>query len=225
VDDSWLDSGQKQKLLHPVKELFKFTGASKNSEFFTVVGYTNFLRFPKFSKKLELQEYDLNSDLYVLFCFWQILFSMHSLLVLWFLWLMLLNINCRNDRVQYESSEKNYESFLDSTKVNDLFYHTNPSHEVPLSFVWLKFSSFGWDIDMRRIKSDKTLRLGMTKARQGNIRGRSKQLSLGMPRKASPLSSPTLSVTLLGAIFLFVTWYVFCLEHHFLLLGFAFCYL
>ena len=42
---------------------------------------------------------------------------------------------------------------------------------------------------MRRIRSDKTLRFGMPKAPQGNIQGRSKQLSLGMPRKASPLSS------------------------------------
>ena len=83
---------------------------------------------------------------------------------------------------------------FDSTKVKWFaLYHTNLSHEVPLSFVWLKFSSFGWDVDMRRIKSDKTLSLGMPKAPQGNIQGRSKQLSLGMPRKASPLSSPTLS--------------------------------
>ena len=93
-----------------------------------------------------------------------------------------------------------------------IHYHTNPSHEVPLSFVWLKFLSFGWDIDMRRIRSGKTLSLGMTKAPQGNIQGIPKQLSLGMPRKASPLSSSTLSVTSPGTIFLFVTWYVFCLE-------------
>ena len=104
-------------------------------------------------------------------------------------------------------------------------YHTNLSHKVPLSFVWLKFSSFGWDVDMRRIRSDKTLSLGMLKAPQGNIQGRSKQLSLGMPRKASPLSSPTLSVTSLGAMFSLVTWYVFFLERHFILLGFAYCYL
>ena len=69
------------------------------------------------------------------------------------------------------------------------FYHTNLSHQVPLSFVWLKFSSFWWDIDMRRIRSGKTLSLGMPKAPQGKIQGRPKQLSLGMPRKASPLSS------------------------------------
>ena len=115
---------------------------------------------------------------------------------------------------------------FDSTKVKWFaLYHTNLSHEVPLSFVWLKFSSFGWDIDMRRIRSDNTLSLGMPMAPQVNIQGRSKQLSLGMPRNASPLSSSTLSVTLLGAIFLFVTWYEFCLERHYILFVFAFCYL
>ena len=95
-------------------------------------------------------------------------------------------------------------------------YHTNHSHKVPLSFVWLKFSSFGWDVDMMRMRSDKTLILGMHKAPQGNIQGRSKPLSLGMPRKVSPLSSSTLSVTSLGAMFSFVTWYVFCLERQFI---------
>ena len=86
---------------------------------------------------------------------------------------------------------------FDSTKVKWFaLYHTNLSHEVPLSFVWLKFSSFGWDVDMRRIRSDKTLSLGIPKAPQVNIQGRSKQLSLGMPRKASPLSSSKLSVYL-----------------------------
>ena len=115
---------------------------------------------------------------------------------------------------------------FDSTKVKWFaLYHTNLSHEVPLSFVWLKFSSFGWDIDMRRIRSGKNLSLGMPKAPQGNIQGRSKQLILGIPRKASPLLSPTLSVTSLGAMFSFVTWYVFCLEHQFIMLGFSCCYL
>ena len=113
---------------------------------------------------------------------------------------------------------------FDSTKVKWFaLYHTNLSHKVPLSFVWLKFSSFGWDVYMRRIRSDKTLSLGIPKAPQGDIQGRSKQLSLGMPQKASPLSSPTLSVTSLGAMFSFVTWYVFFLEHHFIFLGFSWC--
>ena len=115
---------------------------------------------------------------------------------------------------------------FDSTKVKWFaLYHTNLSHEVPLSFVWLKFSSFGWDVDMRRRRSDKNISLGLTKAPQVNIQGRSKQLSLGMSRKASPLSSPTLSVISLGGMFSFVTWYEFCLDHQFILLGFAWCYL
>ena len=115
---------------------------------------------------------------------------------------------------------------FDSTKVKWFaLYHTNLSHEVPLSFVWLKFSSFGWDVDMRRIRSDKTLRLGIPKAPQVNIQVRSKQLSLGMPRKASPLSFSTLSVTLLEAISSFFTWYNFYLERHFILLVFTCCYL
>ena len=40
---------------------------------------------------------------------------------------------------------------------------------------------------MRRITIGKILSLGMPKAPQGNILGRLKRLSLGMPRKASPL--------------------------------------
>ena len=75
-------------------------------------------------------------------------------------------------------------------------YHTNLSHEVSLSFVWLKFSSFGWDVDMRRIRSGKTLSLGMPKAPQGNVQWRLKRLSLGMPWKASPFSSSKLSAYL-----------------------------
>ena len=114
---------------------------------------------------------------------------------------------------------------FDSTKVKWFaLYLTNLSHKVPLSFVWLKFSSFGWDIDIRRIRSDKTLSLGIPKAPQGNIQGISKQLSLGMPRKASPLSSPTLSVTSLGAMFSFVTWWVLHGASIYFL-GFACCYL
>ena len=113
---------------------------------------------------------------------------------------------------------------FDNTQVNDLLYHTNLS-QVSLSFLWLKFSSFGWDIDMRRIRSGNTLSLGIPKAPQGNIRGILKRLSLGMPRKASPLSSSTLSVTSLGAMLSFVTWYEFFLESNFILLGFSLCYL
>ena len=45
---------------------------------------------------------------------------------------------------------------------------------------------------MRRIKSDKTLSLVMPEAPKGNIQVISKQLSLGIPQKASPLSSSSI---------------------------------
>ena len=48
-------------------------------------------------------------------------------------------------------------------------YHTNRSHEVPLSFVWLKFSSFGWDDDGGRNKECQKPKLGMPEASQDNI--------------------------------------------------------
>ena len=67
--------------------------------------------------------------------------------------------------------EKIMKLVFESTKVKWFaLYHTNLSHEVLLSFVWLRFSSFGWDVDMRRIRSDKTLSLGIPKAPQGNSR-------------------------------------------------------
>ena len=93
---------------------------------------------------------------------------------------------------------------FDSTKVKWFaLYHTNLSHKVPLRFVWLKFSSFGWDIDMRRIRSDKTLSLGMPRAPHGNIQGRSKQLRLGMTRKASPLLSTSIGNFTWSYIFIY----------------------
>ena len=57
------------------------------------------------------------------------------------------------------------------------------------SFVLWSFRVLGKDSMDYGIRSVKSLSFGMHKAPQGNIQGRSKQLSLGMPRKASPLSS------------------------------------
>ena len=46
--DGCVDPAEKQKLLRPVPELFKFTGAWNNSEFFTQDLYTNLLSCPNF---------------------------------------------------------------------------------------------------------------------------------------------------------------------------------
>ena len=50
--------------------------------------------------------------------------------------------------------------------------------------------------------SDKILILGIPKAPQGNIQVRSKKLSLGMPRMASPLSSNNYRYFTRGYIFI-----------------------
>ena len=98
-------------------------------------------------------------------------------------------------------------------------YHTNLSHKVLSSFVWLKFSSFVWDVDMRRTRSDKTLSLGIPKAPQGNIQEDSSTQAWGCPGRHPLFRLQNYRYTLPGAIFLFVTWYVFCLERIFNLLA------
>ena len=58
-----------------------------------------------------------------------------------------------------------------------------------LSFVLWSFQVLGKDSMDYGIRSGKSQSLGMPKAPQGNIQTTTKSLSLGMPRKASPLSS------------------------------------
>ena len=93
-----------------------------------------------------------------------------------------------------------------------------------LSFVLWSFQVLGKDLMDCGTRSGKILSLGMPKAPQGNIQEQPRAWAWGCPGR-HPLFRLRSSVTLLGAIFLFTTWYVFCLERHFLLLVFAFCYL
>ena len=73
--------------------------------------------------------------------------------------------------------------------------------KFPLSFVCWSFQVLGEIMISKGIRSGKILRLGITKSPQGNIQGRPKRQSLGMPRMASPLSS---------TIHRYVTWsYIF----------------
>ena len=65
-----------------------------------------------------------------------------------------------------------------------------------LSFVCWSFQVLGVITMNEGLRSGKSLRLGMTKAPQGNILGRLKHLSLGMPRKASPLLSQSIGMSL-----------------------------
>ena len=81
-----------------------------------------------------------------------------------------------------------------------------------LSFVLWSFQVLGKDLIDYGTRSGKSLSLGMPKAPQGkNLRTTQKAYAWGCPGR-HPLFRLLLSVTLLGAIFLFTTWYVFCLE-------------
>ena len=90
------------------------------------------------------------------------------------------------------------------------------------SFVLWSFQVLGKDSMDYGIRSGKSLSLGMPMAPQGKIQGHQKAKAWGCPGR-HPLFRFRSSVTLLGAIFLFTTWYVFCLEHHFIFFSFACC--
>ena len=80
-----------------------------------------------------------------------------------------------------------------------------------LSFVLWSFQVLVKDLMDYGTRSGKNLILGIPMAPQYNLRTPKSQ-SLGCPGR-HPLFRLLLSVTLLGAIFFFTTWYVFCLEH------------
>ena len=91
-----------------------------------------------------------------------------------------------------------------------------------LSFVLWSFQVLGEVLMDKEIKSGKSSSLGMPKAPQ-EIQGCRKSLSLGMPRESIPSLIFNPSVTLLGAIFLFTTCYVFFLGASCIVGVFYFC--
>ena len=111
--------------------------------------------------------------------------------------------------------------FITVPKVFDMFIILTDLTRFLLSFVCWSFQVLGIITMDEGIRRGKSLRLGMPKAPQGNILGRIMHLSLGMPRKASPLSSQSIGMSL-EVIFLFVTWYELYLERHLLLFAFIF---
>ena len=88
MEDSTIDFVWKLESIASSAALLILYRSVKKSEIFTQYCYMNFPRCPNFSEFLELQKYDDNSDLYRLFCFRQILFLLHSLLILMNLWIV-----------------------------------------------------------------------------------------------------------------------------------------
>ena len=80
-----------------------------------------------------------------------------------------------------------------------------------LSFVCWSFQVFSEIAMDEGIRSGKSLLLGMLEESQGNIQGLP-TTKLGDAPEGRPTFFYRPSVILLGAIFLFITWYEFCLE-------------
>ena len=78
-------------------------------------------------------------------------------------------------------------------------------------FCVVKFSSFGWQIWWLWNKEWQEPKLGDAHGTPNIIQGHQKFKAWGCPGR-HPLFRLLPSVTLLGAILLFTTWYVFCLE-------------
>ena len=84
--------------------------------------------------------------------------------------------------------------------------------KVLLNLVWLKFSCFGLSYDGWKNKGLKSLSLGMP--RHPKLLSKNDQpTKLGDAPEWHPRFLPTTIDILLEAIFLFDTWYVFCLEN------------
>ena len=93
-----------------------------------------------------------------------------------------------------------------------LLYYTNGSYKIPCWVLCCAVFKFSVKLFMDYgIRSGKSLILGIPKAYQGNIQGHQKPKLADSPGR-HPLFRLRSLVTLLGAIFLFATWYVFCLE-------------
>ena len=65
----------------------------------------------------------------------------------------------------------NLEWVNNSKKSGDLFSYTNGAYEFSVKFLLWSFQVLGKDSMEYGIRSGKSLRLGMTKAPQGNIQG------------------------------------------------------
>ena len=176
---------------------------------------------------MELGKYDESCILYRLYCFDRLLLCLHCLHM--FACLMILfedrsikyaetfSIQCGIIILVICYSRKWYGFAL---------IYTNLSHKFLLSLVWMKLLINRETMIWEELRRHKISSLGMPKAPQYNISRSLKHLSLGMPWLASHLSSSIMiSQFWLSLSFCLFTWYVFCLEGHFILLVFSCCYL
>ena len=97
---------------------------------FALSSYTNCLFFIILVEFFKYQKYGECSDYYRLFCFRQILFLMHSLLVLIKLSIHICGLIHEKVILQKTQCKKKYELVCTSTQSSDLLYFTNGSYRV-----------------------------------------------------------------------------------------------
>ena len=121
--------------------------------------------------------------------FWQILFSLHCVLVLMALWFSLMSFSIEKLEYSRYNARTKYELVYYSTCSSDLFSYTNGSHE---GFRWVlcdwSFQVLGYLTMDEGIRTKKSLSLGVPMASQAIIQ-RESRTKLGDARVASPLSS------------------------------------
>ena len=143
---------------------------------------------------LGYHKYGECSDFYRLFCFWQILFLMHSLLVLMNLWI-------------YISGFKPWKSYItvDTMQKQNMNWFATVPRLVICFIILTDLTEFsvevlcGWSVWSRRSRYEEKeerqeLKLGDSQGTPSKYSKRLKCLSLGMPRKASTLSSTSIGM-------------------------------
>ena len=133
---------------------------------------TNCLFFPIFVEFLGYQKYGECSDCYRLFCFWQILFFMHSLLVLMNLSIYMSGFKPWKSYTTVETMQKrNMNWFAIVIRVLICFIILTDLTELSVEFCVDEVIKDRGGLDMRRRRRGKSSSLGMTKAPQVNIQG------------------------------------------------------
>ena len=121
--------------------------------------YTHFSSVPNLPGFLQLQKYSWVTDYYKLFCFWQILFPVCSLLILMNLWVLSEGMNHREVGIQYILNQYEFRMSSQQYLSGDFFILMELTSFL-LSFVLWSFQVLGKDSMDYRIRSGKSLTWG-----------------------------------------------------------------
>ena len=132
---------------------------------------TNFLFLLILAEFFNYQKYGECSDYYRRFCFRQILFLMHSLLVLMKLSISISGLSHGKVILQQLQCKKNMNWFAIVLRVVICFIILTDLTELPVEFCVDEVFEDRGGLDVRRRRIGKSSSLGMPKAPQVNIQG------------------------------------------------------